>query len=71
MMNARRKSGFTCSGRASVRNVEILGLDAEQQIADGAADDVRLEAGVLQTACDDRARRARVARGARDGRNGP
>ena len=31
-------------------DVEVLGLDAEQQVAHGAADDVRLEAGVLQPA---------------------
>ena len=32
------------------RDVEILRLDAEQQIAHGAADDVRLESRVLQSA---------------------
>ena len=33
-------------------DVEVLGLDAEQQVADGAADDERLEAFVLQPARD-------------------
>jgi hypothetical protein len=34
-------------GRRVGGDVEVLGLDAEQQIADGAADDERLEAFVL------------------------
>ena len=39
-------------GRRVGGDVEVLGLDAEQQIADGAADDERLEAFVLQPARD-------------------
>ena len=58
MMNARRNSGFTCSGVASVAMSKSLGVDAEQQVAHGAADDERLEARLLQLARD----RARAAR---------
>ena len=43
-------------GRRVGRDVEVLGLDAEQQVAHRAADDERLEARVLQPARD-RARR--------------
>ena len=50
MMNARRNSGFTCSGVRVGGDVEILGLDAEQQVAHRAADDEGLEAGLLQLA---------------------
>ena len=35
-------------GRRVGRDVEVLGLDAEQQVAHGAADDERLEACLLQ-----------------------
>ena len=48
MMNARRNSGFTCSGSASVAMSKSLGVEAEQQIAHRAADDEGLEPGVLQ-----------------------
>ena len=50
MMNARRNSGLTCSGVRVGRDVEVLRLEAEQQVAHRAADDERLEAGVLQLA---------------------
>ena len=43
-------------GRRIGRDVEILGLDPEQQVTNGAADDERLEALVLQPS-GDRARR--------------
>ena len=39
-------------GRGVGRDVEVLGHDAQRQVAHGAADDVRLVAGVLQLAGD-------------------
>ncbi|MNT35680.1 hypothetical protein D3C72_1717150 [compost metagenome] len=39
-------------GRGVGRDVEILGLDAEQQVAHGAADDIGLVAGLLQRGSD-------------------
>ena len=50
MTNARRNSGFTCSGCASVAMSKSLGCDAEHQVAHRAADDEALEAGFLQPA---------------------
>ncbi len=58
MMNARRKSGFTCSGVALVAMSKSFGVESQQQVAHGAADDERLEAALLQLVGD----HARAAR---------
>src|SRR5690606_21564248 len=42
------KQGFDLLGRGVGGHIEILGAQAQQQVAHGAADDVGLEAGILQ-----------------------